>query len=240
MSLPIEKIQSFFTLYREDRFSAGETIIREGSPGDTFYIVVSGIVDVRNARLSTSKRLGEYEYFGEVALLTEQTRTADVIAITDVSMFALEREQFLSFISGTEFETTLMRLINNRSEEKWNILQTSEQIRSLTNYQKSWLESLLESVKIEGAGFLLREGDPIEQLYIIDEGEVTVEQAGREIARLGRAEFIGALHMVQRGERAAYLFRHDEEISLFRISREEAIEFVRRNPGCGMKLAYQF
>lgn len=161
-SLTIDNIQSFFTLFREDRFEAGATIIRQGSRGDTFYVVVSGIVEIRNPLLSSSKRLAEYEYFGEVALLTEQDRTADVVAVTDVVMFALERDAFLSFISGTEFETTLKRLIRNRSEEKWNVLQESEQIRLLTNYQKSCLESYLESVEFEGPGVLIREGQPLD------------------------------------------------------------------------------
>ena len=72
------------------------------------------------------------------------------------------------------------------------------------------------------------------------EGEVSVERAGSEIARLSRSDFVEALHKIQRGESAEYTFNHERPVSLFRISRKHALEFASQHPGCGMKLAYRF
>jgi small-conductance mechanosensitive channel len=64
-------------------FSRGETIIRRGTQGDSMFIVHEGQVTVRVGDDEVA-RLGEGEFFGEMALLTGEGRTADVIALNDV------------------------------------------------------------------------------------------------------------------------------------------------------------
>jgi len=68
---------------RMQTFSRGETIIRQGTVGDSMFIVHSGEVSVRAGGEEVAK-LGEGEFFGEMALLTGEVRAADVIAMTDV------------------------------------------------------------------------------------------------------------------------------------------------------------
>ena len=64
-------------------FSRGETIIRRGTQGDSMFIVHEGEVTVRVGDDEVA-RLGEGDFFGEMALLTGEGRTADVIALNDV------------------------------------------------------------------------------------------------------------------------------------------------------------
>jgi MFS family permease len=81
------------------RVPAGTEIIREGDPGDRFYILVEGEVDVtaEGKPISTMSTGG---YFGEIALLKDVPRTATVSAKTDVVLYALEREDFLGAVTG--------------------------------------------------------------------------------------------------------------------------------------------
>jgi CRP-like cAMP-binding protein len=73
-------------------FGAGETIVRAGDEPDGFYLVVAGEAEVRG------DRLGPGDFFGELALLDETTRTADVVAATDLTVLRLDRAGFDAFV----------------------------------------------------------------------------------------------------------------------------------------------
>jgi small-conductance mechanosensitive channel len=64
-------------------YSKGETIIRRDAEGDSMFIVHHGSVAVRVDDAEVA-RLEAGDFFGEMALLTGEHRTADVIALTDV------------------------------------------------------------------------------------------------------------------------------------------------------------
>jgi hypothetical protein len=78
---------------------AGTIVIREGDPGDRFFVVERGVVDIaRGGRHAASRGAGDY--FGEVALLFDQPRNATVTATTDLRLLILEREEFLRVVTG--------------------------------------------------------------------------------------------------------------------------------------------
>ncbi|MBN1698860.1 MAG: cAMP/cGMP-dependent 3',5'-cyclic-AMP/GMP phosphodiesterase [Spirochaetales bacterium] len=239
-SLPVEKVQEFVSIIREEHFDKGQTIIQQGTKGDKFYIISSGNVAINSDELVTNKVASTYEYFGEIALMTEKPRAADVIAETDVTAYTIEKNKFLSFISGTEFELTLQRLIKNRENVIWNVLASCPLFNRLSSYQKTWLESILVLIEYEGAGVLIEEGKPIENIYIINKGEVIVTQKGKYISTLKRSNFIGAMHKIHRSEPAEYTFRHEDSISLLTLKKEDVLEFVNKNPGVGMMHTLDF
>lgn len=79
--------------------AAGTEIVREGDPGDRFYVVGAGEAEVRVDGRALGK-LGRGEYFGEIALLKQVPRTASVSALTDVELLSLERDEFVSAVTG--------------------------------------------------------------------------------------------------------------------------------------------
>jgi small-conductance mechanosensitive channel/CRP-like cAMP-binding protein len=78
-------------------YSRGETILRIGAAGDSMFIVHEGTASVRIPDDSEAGRhevaqLGPGAIFGEMALLTGEARTADVVALTDVTAIEISKE----------------------------------------------------------------------------------------------------------------------------------------------------
>ena len=57
-------------------------IVREGEPGDRFYVLLSGVAAVSQSALGERSILRAGEFFGEVALTMHIPRTASVTAMT--------------------------------------------------------------------------------------------------------------------------------------------------------------
>jgi small-conductance mechanosensitive channel/CRP-like cAMP-binding protein len=78
-------------------FTAGETVTRAGAIAHWLYILVSGKVEVRLTVEGVSKVVATLEgpsFFGEMGLMTGDPRTADVIALTDIECYRLDKEAF--------------------------------------------------------------------------------------------------------------------------------------------------
>jgi MFS family permease len=76
---------------------AGEVVIRTGDPGDRFYIVADGELEVTNG---VQAKAGRGDFFGEVALIRDVPRTATVTATAPSRLYALERDDFLAAVTG--------------------------------------------------------------------------------------------------------------------------------------------
>lgn len=86
-------------------FPEGHTLIKQGDTGNEFYVVVSGKVKV-NVDDKDVATLGVGDYFGEVALLRDEPRTATIIAATKISVLKITREAFKEsgLINKLEFQ----------------------------------------------------------------------------------------------------------------------------------------
>jgi len=234
--LSVKKAQEFINIVHEEKYKKGELIIKQGSSGDKFYIIHMGNVSVDSGNLDEKKIYGSYDYFGEVAIVTQRTRAADVYAETDVVLYTIERDKFLSFIAGTEFENTLHRLARIRTSETWNLLSTSKFFRLCTATQKTWLESIFVPQDFKKGTVLYKENGQIKNICIIRNGEVVVERNGEKIRVLEKGDFIGSISRMYYGQTLPYTYRTESAVSLFSMKKDDIIRFADKNPGLLMRL----
>jgi CRP-like cAMP-binding protein len=78
---------------------AGEVVIEQGEPGDRFYVVRSGQVEVTRDGLVLA-RLGRGDAFGEIALLLDVPRTATVTALESTMLLTLDADGFRDVLAG--------------------------------------------------------------------------------------------------------------------------------------------
>ena len=108
---------------RTVKFAKGDSIITQGDKGNNFYILKSGVASCTvNQKATESKAAGSIEvlrveeggYFGEIALLTNQPRKANVIAVEDCETLVLDRATFKRVMGP--LESILERNMENYKE----------------------------------------------------------------------------------------------------------------------------
>jgi len=96
--LPPENINALFARLRPLEAKAGQAIIRQGDPGDYYYIIKSGRATVTRksdtGKVGLLSELGEGDAFGEEALLSGAARNATVIMKTDGTLMRLAKQDF--------------------------------------------------------------------------------------------------------------------------------------------------
>ena len=102
----IRQIPLFSALSREDiakvlgkmeerSYASGATIVSQGDQGDAFYIIQSGAVQVvleNRGRTEIIRVLGAQDWFGEMALLSGEPRSATIVAVKDCLVWRLSRQ----------------------------------------------------------------------------------------------------------------------------------------------------
>ena len=97
--LPLATVENLARRVTGVRFASGETIVREGEPGNSFYVLADGEVQVTVAG-AWRRNASAGDFFGEIALLREIPRTATVTAVAPTTVLELPREAFISALSG--------------------------------------------------------------------------------------------------------------------------------------------
>ena len=93
--------------FKEHWFQPDEFVIREGEEGQTFYLVMSGEA-VATKTLEPGKppvevlKYGPADYFGERALIKNEPRAANIVALTQLQVVALDRHSFKRLMGPIE------------------------------------------------------------------------------------------------------------------------------------------
>ena len=131
----------------ERLFAAGTTLINEGEAGDSMFIAVEGVLDVRVHSAEQQKeiriaRVIPGEFFGEMSLLTGEPRGATVNAATDVVVYEITKEHMREFFNARpELAETISQTI---AERRLGTAQALE--AALTDEQAASTESTARQI----------------------------------------------------------------------------------------------
>ncbi|MBM4187267.1 MAG: Crp/Fnr family transcriptional regulator [Gemmatimonadetes bacterium] len=106
-------------LLRERRFPKGAIVVSQGDPGDALYLISAGQLKVavfaEDGREVILSVLAAGGFFGEMALLDDEPRSAHVIAMTDAVLLQLRREDFRARLRGSpDLGIALLRELSGR------------------------------------------------------------------------------------------------------------------------------
>jgi len=99
-NLDAARIAAVAGVLRARRAERGERLIRKGDQADSMYFIVSGEVEIDQENQAPLARLGAGDFFGEIALLAERTRTATITALSACKLLVLHKDDFESFMNA--------------------------------------------------------------------------------------------------------------------------------------------
>jgi CRP-like cAMP-binding protein len=107
-SLGKKERSSLVSQGKERSFKAGDLIVGEGAPGVGFHLILDGKAEVRKGSRVLAT-LGKGQFFGEMSLIDDQPRSADVIAVAPTKCWVLTSWTFAGIVK-TNPEVALVML----------------------------------------------------------------------------------------------------------------------------------
>ncbi len=157
-------------------FDKGESICRIGDPGDTMYIIISGTVDIcvhgsdgKDEQVVAT--LGSGDYFGEMALLTGETRSASVITIESCEMFLLYQNDFDVILERfPSISLSMGKIVSKRLRETLSKAIAAQQGQTPDSKEAGPSGSLKENELVELISFC-ESNSLTGELIIVNDGE---------------------------------------------------------------------
>jgi CRP-like cAMP-binding protein len=174
-----------------------EVLFHEGDPGDALYVIVEGEVAVQAEgppRVEMA-RLGPGSFIGEVALMTDQPRSATVMATEDAELLRIDRKTLsMVLASHGEVLAAVLRFVRDRLVDRWT--RTSPLFRPFDNQQRAELAGHFKFLEIDPGKTIISAGKKPDGLYIVLAGTFVLKRAGAKITTVGAGELIGETAML--------------------------------------------
>jgi len=186
-----QTIKKFADVLSAVKYKEGQKIVEKGQQGDVFYIVKSGQVRVHDIGLGDASFDDEVHqpgyWFGERALMTGNPRAATVTAMTEVDVFACDRDTFETTIGS--LESILGQASRKRFIKSVPIFSKS----LLSNIEFDQLSSMLKVRKYEKGQKLAEAGKVGDNpsLWIVKEGKLMITEKDGKIFFLGSGDYFG-------------------------------------------------
>uniref|UniRef100_A0A2R5LHM2 cAMP-dependent protein kinase type II regulatory subunit n=1 Tax=Ornithodoros turicata TaxID=34597 RepID=A0A2R5LHM2_9ACAR len=202
-SLDLPQMQEVIDAMFERKVKAGEMVIKQGDDGDNFYVIQSGVYNIFvSTDREQDKLVGKYDNtgsFGELALMYNMPRAATITAVTEGSLWAMNRQTFRRIVLKSAFK---------KRKEYENLLEKVPMLKSLNHYERMNLCDALMPRSFTNGQVIIKQGDDADGMYFIEDGTVriTVKKDGgheAEVSRLTKGDYFGELALLTDRPRAA-------------------------------------
>lgn len=198
--LPNEALQALVDNLELLSLERGDVLFREGEPSDALYVVVEGELSVQNdgpPRVEMA-RLGANAFIGEVALMTDQPRSATVVVAAHSEILKIDRGTLARVLANHgEVLRAVLRFVRDRLVDRWT--RTSPLFRPFDDAARVELAGKFRFLEIEPNTTLLAANAKPDGLYIVLAGAFDVRRGPQSVATLGPGDLIGETALLSGG-----------------------------------------
>lgn len=127
-ALPADKLAVLEAAAQRRSFKRGEIVFHKGDDGTSLFLIIAG--QVRILLLSDAGEeallgvLDSGDFFGELALIDQQPRSATIVGSEPTETLILHRDDFLALLRGTpELVLDMLRILSRRLREANNFIE---------------------------------------------------------------------------------------------------------------------
>jgi putative peptide zinc metalloprotease protein len=190
--LPSPALFAIASHLEERQVPADTTVITVGEPGDRFYLVRSGRLQVIGEDGNVRGNIIPGEGFGELALLDRRPRGATIRTLEPSVLWSLDRGHFQRWVQDRyEIAARIRASAEERAE-----LAALPFFRGLEPQELDRIAPRLITLRVPAGAAVFSEGDAGDGYYIVRQGEAEVTAGGAVLRRLGRGDGFGELALL--------------------------------------------
>lgn len=182
---------------KEQNFSAGTKVINEGDDGDYLFVIEQGTLDCIkniNGEDKVVKVVSAGDVFGELALLYNCPRAANVMAKDNCVCWQLDRETFNHIVKDAAVK---------RRNKYDTFLKSVSLISCLEAYERSQIADALKAETLSKGDKVITQGEPGDKFYILEEGNLFATKDGDRVKDYKPGDYFGELALLKNQPRAA-------------------------------------
>jgi len=183
----------------------GTLVIKEGTQGDSFFIISHGDVRVFRTHPKTEKKitlahLKDGQFFGEMAFFLDSVRQASCETAQETVLLRINREDMEELMEEyPNIKEVMHDFFKRRAMDQ--LFKTMGIFASLEEAERTVVADKFEMVEVEMGETLIEEGEEGAYLYVIYSGELEVttvheEKGPLKLATLGPGDFCGEIAIV--------------------------------------------
>ncbi|HZI08295.1 MAG TPA: cyclic nucleotide-binding domain-containing protein [Archangium sp.] len=233
-----EPFMALVSVLEPRSFAPGQPLITEGETGRSSFVLVEGKVNVvrkmDGGEPRTLSSLGEGEFFGEIALVSESPRLASVVAVQHVLALELHRTRMerIAFKYASVGDTVRAFY---RERLLANVLRSHPVFSALPPAQREALSHIFELQTVEAGRVLIEQGQRGDALYLLLSGQCTPlfrRPDGQETAfpPLREGDVFGEISLLL-GQPATATVRAQTPCHVLRLGRESFEQYLSGQPG---------
>eukprot|EP00933_Yihiella_yeosuensis_P014437 TRINITY_DN12962_c0_g1_i1.p1 TRINITY_DN12962_c0_g1~~TRINITY_DN12962_c0_g1_i1.p1 ORF type:complete len:406 (-),score=138.16 TRINITY_DN12962_c0_g1_i1:161-1378(-) len=183
---------------KEVNAEAGNRVINQGDNGDFLFVIESGklecIIKKPDGEEIPVKTCEAGDVFGELALLYNCPRAASVECKENCVLWQLDRDTFNHIVKEAA---------QKKRQRYDTFLSKVPLLANMDAYERSQLADALQIEKVEDQAVVVKEGEPGNKFYIIEEGAAAAVKGDREVMSYAAGDYFGELALINNKPRAA-------------------------------------
>lgn len=199
---------------KECIFSAGTKVITEGENGDYLFVIEKGNLECKktiNGEEKVVKVVNEGDVFGELALLYNCPRAADVVAKDECVCWQLDRDTFNNIVKDASV----------KQREKYDsFLKSVTILATIGDYERSQVSDALKSETFGKGAVIVKQDEPGDKFYIIEDGGLYAEKDGAKVYEYKAGDYFGELALLKNQPRAASVIVSSDTAKVLSMTRQ--------------------